>query len=88
MSNPPAAGGATASRPEQNYRIEVSQSVILGGGGHAPAELDLSPDRPDYVTADGAEVWIERKLQRRAPRPPRQPGWPGPPEPRHGDHLG
>ena len=64
MSNPPAAGGATASRPEQNYRIEVSQSVILGGGGHAPAELDLSPDRPDYVTADGAEVWIERKLQK------------------------
>jgi hypothetical protein len=59
-----AAGGVPPSRPDQNYRIEVSQPVLLGGGGHAPAELDLGPDRPDYVTTDGVEVWIERQGQK------------------------
>lgn len=51
-------------RPEQNYRIEVNRPVLLGGAAHEPAELDLSPDRPDYVTADGVEVWMERKHQK------------------------
>jgi hypothetical protein len=60
----PAAGAATDSRPEQNYRIEAGDPVLLGGGGHALAELDLSPGRPDYVTADGVEVWMERKRQK------------------------
>jgi hypothetical protein len=50
--------------PEQNYRIEATQPVLFGGDVHAPAELDLRPDRPDYVTADGTEVWIERKHQK------------------------
>jgi hypothetical protein len=49
---------------EQNYRIEVSHPVLLGGAAREPVQLDLSPDRPDYVTADGAEVWIERKRQK------------------------
>jgi len=53
-----------AKRPEQNYRIEVSHPAFLGGSAHEPTELDLSPDRPDYVTADGVEVWIERKGQK------------------------
>jgi hypothetical protein len=52
------------SRPERNYHIEVTHPVLLGGEGHAPAELDLSPGRPDYVTTDGAEVWIEHKRQK------------------------
>lgn len=60
----PAASGATAPRPGQDYRIEVSRPVLLGGDGHTPAELDLSPGRPDYVTTDGTEVWIERKHQK------------------------
>lgn len=55
---------SNAKRPEQNYRIEVSHPVFLGGAAHDPAELDLSTDQPDYVTADGIEVWIERKRQR------------------------
>lgn len=38
--------------------------MLLGGGDHPPAELDLSPDRPDYVTTDGVEVWMERKRQK------------------------
>ena len=50
--------------PEQNYRIEVNRPVFLGDGAHVAAELELSPDRPDYVTADGVEVWIERKCQK------------------------
>ena len=50
--------------PEQNYRIESTRPVSFGGEGHAPAELDLRPDRPDYVTTDGVEVWIERKGQK------------------------
>jgi hypothetical protein len=55
---------SSARRPEQNYRIEVSHPVFLGGAARESAELDLSPDRPDYVTADGVEVWIERKGQK------------------------
>jgi hypothetical protein len=58
------SAGVTAPRPEQNYRIEVSHPVLLGGAGHAPAELDLHPDRPDYVTTDGVDVRIERKRQK------------------------
>jgi hypothetical protein len=50
--------------PEQNYRIEVNHPVLLGGAPHDSAELDLSPDRPDYVTTDGVEVWMERKRQK------------------------
>lgn len=50
--------------PEQNYRLEVSHPVLLGGRGHDPAPVDLSPDRPDYVTTDGIPVWIERKGQK------------------------
>jgi hypothetical protein len=38
--------------------------VLLGGEGHAPQELDLRAGRPDYLTADGTEVWIERKHQK------------------------
>jgi len=64
MGDAPAASGVMASRPEQNYRIEANHPVLLGGGGHAPAELDLSPDRPDFVTTDGVEVWMERKGQK------------------------
>ena len=51
-------------RPEQNYRIEVNHPVCLGGAAQSPAQLDLNPDRPDYVTADGVEVWMERKHQK------------------------
>jgi hypothetical protein len=58
------ADGLSARRPEKNYRIEVSHPVSLGGAARDPAELDLSPDRPDYVTPDGTEVWIERKRQK------------------------
>lgn len=50
-------------RPAQNYRIEVSQPVILAAAAGEAAELDLSPGRPDYVTPDGARVWIERRRQ-------------------------
>ena len=64
MSDAPAAASVTTSRPGQDYRIEASRPVLLGGEGHAPAELNLSPDRPDYVTTDGTEVWIERKRQK------------------------
>ena len=52
------------SAPVQNYRIEVSGPVLLGGADHDPAALDLSPDRPAYVTPDGTEVWMERKHQK------------------------
>ncbi len=48
----------------KNYRIETDRPVLLGGASREPAELDLSPDLPDYVTPDGVEVWIERKSQR------------------------
>lgn len=58
------ATSGTGLHPEQNYRIEVSHPVLLGGTAHEAAELDLGPDRPDYVTADGVEVWIERKGQK------------------------
>jgi hypothetical protein len=51
-------------RPELNCRITVTSPVLLGGAGHAAAEIDVSPDRPDYVTTDGVEVWIERKGQK------------------------
>jgi hypothetical protein len=61
---PAASGDVIASPPEQNYRIDVNHPVLLGGGGHAPAELDLNPERPDYVTTGGVEVWIERKGQK------------------------
>jgi hypothetical protein len=47
-----------------NHRIEVAQPVFLGSADHEPEQLDLSPDRPDYVTPDGVEVWIERKGQK------------------------
>ncbi len=50
--------------PEKNYRIEVDHPVYLGGASHGLVELDLSPERPDYVTTDGVEVWIERKVQK------------------------
>ena len=50
--------------PEQNYRIEVDHPVFLGGQGHGLTELDLSPDRPDFVTTDGVPVWMERKRQK------------------------
>jgi hypothetical protein len=53
-----------AGLPERNYQIEVSHPVLLGGAAYEPSELDLSPDRPDYVTADGVEVWMERKHQK------------------------
>lgn len=51
--------------PRQNYKdIVVDHPVLLGSAGHAPAELDLRPDRPDFVTGDGVEVWMERKVQK------------------------
>jgi hypothetical protein len=53
-----------AVRPEQNYRVEVDRPVFLGSADQAPEALDLSPDRPDYVTTDGVEVWMERKHQK------------------------
>jgi hypothetical protein len=34
---------------------------VLFGGEGTQAQLDLSPARPDYVTTEGVEVWIERK---------------------------
>jgi hypothetical protein len=61
MAALPARSG---QRPVQNYRIEVDHPVFLGALGHETAELDLSPDRPDFVTADGVEVWMERKCQK------------------------
>ena len=48
----------------ESYRIDVSGPVLLGSAACEPAELDLSPERPDYVTPDGVEVWIERKHQK------------------------
>jgi len=50
--------------PEQNYRIDVDHPVFVGGAGHDLAELDLDPERPDYLTTDGIAVWIERKRQK------------------------
>lgn len=53
------------SAPVQNHRdIEVDHPVYLGGPGHAPCEVDTRHDRPDYVTTDGVEVWMERKRQK------------------------
>jgi hypothetical protein len=52
------------SHPEQNYRVEVSHPVFLGSADHDPVPLDLTPNRPDYVTTEGVEVWIERKHQK------------------------
>jgi hypothetical protein len=57
-------GARPSRRPVQNYRLEVDHPVFLGGAAHEPTVLDLSPDRPDYVTADGVEVWIERKARK------------------------
>jgi len=53
-----------SARPEQNYRIETDRPVFLGGADRPPGALDLSPDRPDYVTTDGVPVWMERKGQK------------------------
>ncbi len=50
--------------PEKNCRVEVSHPVFLGRAGNELAELDLSPDRPDFVTSEGVEVWMERKVQK------------------------
>lgn len=50
--------------PEQNYRIETDRPVALSAPGRVPLVLDLSPGRPDYVTPDGTEVWMERKRQK------------------------
>jgi hypothetical protein len=50
--------------PQQNYRIGTDHPVLLGTAAHEPVELDLSPDRPDYVTLDGTAVWMERKSQK------------------------
>jgi len=47
--------------PELNCRIEVNHPVLNGGAGHEPVEIDLSPERPAYVTPEGVAVWIERK---------------------------
>ena len=48
----------------KNYLIKTDRPVFLGSADHAPEALDLSPDRPDYVTTDGVEVWMERKCQK------------------------
>ena len=50
--------------PEQNYRIEVDRPVFIGGGGHGLTEVDVSPDRPDFVTTEGVPVRMERKGQK------------------------
>lgn len=50
--------------PETNFRVEVRHPVAIGGNGHAPVGVDLSPDRPAYVTTDGVAVWFERKRQK------------------------
>lgn len=52
------------SRPVQNFRdIKVTRPVMLGSLAHGSVVIDLNPDRVDYVTTDGVEVWIERPAQ-------------------------
>lgn len=49
------------TRPEQNFRdIVVSEPVRVMGADGRSFEVDLDPDKPDYITDDGVEVWIER----------------------------
>jgi len=49
------------SRPVQNFRdVVVSHPVMVASLGHDPVEIDLNPNRADYVTGDGLEVWMER----------------------------
>lgn len=51
-------------RPARNYLIEVDHPVSITGPDGRSFAVDLSPDRPDYVTCDGVEVWMERKGQK------------------------
>jgi len=47
--------------PVQNYRIEVDHPVTVAGADGRSFAVNLDPHRPDYVTTDGVEVWMERK---------------------------
>lgn len=47
-------------RPTQNFKIVVHHPVLIGSADHDPEPIDLDPSRPDYITDEGVEVWIER----------------------------
>lgn len=51
-------------KADSGWHIEVETPVMLGGARHPAEELNLSPERPDYVTPDGTQVWIEHHGQR------------------------
>lgn len=53
-----------SSSPEMNASIETDHPVSFTDDSHDPVMLDLSPDRPAYVTTEGVQVWIERKRQK------------------------
>lgn len=49
----------------QNHRdIVIDHAVYVAGPGHSPREIDVRCNRPDYVTTEGVEVWMERKHQK------------------------
>lgn len=51
--------------PERNFRdIVVDEPVHIVGPGGQRFEVDTDPDRPDFVTAQGVLVWMERKRQK------------------------
>lgn len=51
--------------PEQNFREMVTDTdvMIVGSGGRSFL-ANLDPNRVDYITPDGVEVWMERKHQK------------------------
>lgn len=51
--------------PEQNFRDMLTDTdvVIVGADGRSFL-ANLDPNRVDYVTPDGVEVWMERKAQK------------------------
>jgi hypothetical protein len=51
--------------PEQNFRDMVCDTdvTIVGADGRSFV-ANLDPNRVDYVTPDGVEVWMERKRQK------------------------
>lgn len=49
--------------PEQNYRLKTDRDLVVVSGDRSFV-ANLDPNRPDYVTPDGVEVWAERKVQK------------------------
>lgn len=45
----------------RDITVKQGEVVLFGAVGCTPIALDLSPDRPDFMTSDGVLVWMERK---------------------------